>query len=210
MSASSVDFIEDELWRAGYRYIGGVDEAGRGPLAGPLVASCVVLAPSFPLRNVSDSKRLTAAKRKALFQVVCHEAAAVGLSVVSERLIDLVGIQKANELALYEAAWRAALLGRCEYLVVDWVRLSWSFSPVISFPRAEEKSLAVACASIVAKVFRDTLMEQYYDVLFPGYGFAQHKGYGTALHFERLRELGLSPCHRRSFCRAYGEARQRN
>ncbi len=195
--------IEDELWQKGYHYIGGVDEAGRGPLAGPLVAVCVVLTPSFPLREVPDSKRLSPKKRETLFKIICQNAEFVGLSVVGERFIDLLGIQKANEFALYEAAWRALFSGHLEYLVVDWVKISWSFSPVVSFPKAEGKSLSVACASIVAKVFRDTLMREWYEPSFAGYGLAKHKGYGTSFHFERIRALGLAPCHRRSFCERY-------
>jgi ribonuclease HII len=195
--------IEDELWQRGYRYIGGADEAGRGPLAGPLVAACVVLAPSFPLKEVPDSKCLSPKKRETLFKVIYQNAEFVGLSVVGEHFIDLLGIQKANEFALYEAAWRALFSGHLEYLVVDWVRISWSFSPIVSLPKAEGKSLSVACASIVAKVFRDTLMKDWYEPSFPGYGLAKHKGYGTSFHLERIRTLGLSPCHRRSFCEEY-------
>ncbi|WP_438315740.1 hypothetical protein ACP6EK_09395 [Candidatus Caldatribacterium sp. SIUC1] len=173
------------------------------------MAGCVVLSPSFPLQSVPDSKHVSPARRRALFEVICREAVAVGLSIVSERWIDLVGIQKANEFALYEAAWRAIAAGRFEYLVVDWVRLPWSFTPVLSLPRAEEQSLAVACAALVAKVVRDSIMEEWYDPLFPEYGFSQHKGYGTALHFERIRVFGLAPCHRRSFCGRFGEAKER-
>lgn len=201
MSASSTEYLEHELWKAGYRFIGGVDEAGRGPLAGPLVASCVVLFPSFPFTRVPDAKRLSPAKRQEWFAVICREAVCVTISVVGEQFIDCLGIQKANAFALYEAAWRASSLGRYEYLIVDWFSIPWSFTPCLSLPQAEEKSLAVACASVVAKVFRDYLMEVWYDALFPEYGFAQHKGYGTAMHFERLRTFGLSPCHRKSFCK---------
>jgi ribonuclease HII len=208
VSASSADFIEHRLWSLGYHHVGGVDEAGRGPLAGPLVAGCVVLSPSFPLQNVPDSKRVSSARRRALFEVICREAVAIGLSIVSERWIDLVGIQRANELALYEAAWRAIAAGRFEYLVVDWMHLPWSFTPVLSLPKAEERSLAVACAALVAKFVRDSIMEEWYDPLFPEYGFSKHKGYGTALHFERIRAFGLAPCHRRSFCGQFGEAKK--
>ncbi|MEN3202517.1 MAG: ribonuclease HII [Atribacterota bacterium] len=201
MSVSSTEYLEHELWEKGYRFIGGADEAGRGPLAGPLVASCVVLSPSFSLTRVPDSKRLTPAKRRKLFEIICREAVCVTLSVVGEQFIDCLGIQEANAFALYEAVWRASSLGKCEYVIVDWFPINWLFTPCLSLPRAEEKSLAVACASVVAKVFRDYLMEEWYDALFPGYGFAQHKGYGTATHLARLEVLGLSSCHRKSFCR---------
>ncbi len=204
MSASSTDYLEHGLWKAGYRYVGGVDEAGRGPLAGPLVASCVVLSPSFPLQHVPDSKCLTPGQRQRLFDVICREAVCITLSVAGEQFIDCLGIQKANEFVFYEAAWWASSLGRYEYLILDWVRIPWSFTPFLVLPRAEERSLAVACASIVAKVFRDRLMEEWYDALFPEYGFAKHKGYGTAMHLKRLRVLGLSPCHRKTFCREQG------
>lgn len=199
--ASSTEYLEYKLWEEGYRLIGGVDEAGRGPLAGPLVASCVVLSPSFPLTHVPDAKRLTPARRRKLFEVICREAVCVTLGIVGEQFVDRLGIQRANAFALYEAAWRASSLGRYEYLIVDWFPITWSFTPCLSLPHGEERSLAVACASVVAKVFRDYLMETWYDALFPEYGFAQHKGYGTAEHLERLRVLGPSPCHRKSFCR---------
>nr|MDW8080522.1 ribonuclease HII [Candidatus Calescibacterium sp.] len=201
MCASSTEYLEYGLWKAGYRFVGGIDEAGRGPLAGPLVASCVVLSPSFPLTHVPDAKRLTSVKRREFFEVICREAVCVTLGIVGERLIDCLGIQRANAFALYEAAWRASSLGRCEYFIVDWLPIAWSFTPCLFLPHAEEKSLAVACASVVAKVFRDYLMETWYDALFPDYGFAQHKGYGTAMHFARLKTLGPSPCHRKSFCK---------
>jgi len=197
--------IEEFLWERGYSFIGGVDEAGRGPLAGPLVAACVVLPRYFYLRGVKDSKSLSPSRRKELYQEICSSALAIGIGMVGERFIDTVGIEKANVFVFQEAIRWASFSYFPDFLILDWVKVPSLNFPSCSLPRAESKSETVAAASVVAKVFRDELMENFYQPLFPRYSFSQHKGYGTSIHREEIEKWGLEDCHRRSFCRRYGK-----
>ncbi|MEN3186915.1 MAG: ribonuclease HII [Atribacterota bacterium] len=197
--------VEEELWEKGYTRIGGVDEAGRGPLAGPLVASCVVISPGFSLPDLRDSKKLSPTKRKELFEEICLRAMSIGVSVVGEKWIDVLGIQKANFFAFQDAIRRAFLRESPDFLILDWWKIPALSIPFLSFSHAEDLSVAVASASIVAKVVRDQLMEDFYHPLFPQYGFSSHKGYGTQFHLTQIAIWGLSPYHRKSFCASYGK-----
>ncbi|MGC8778902.1 MAG: ribonuclease HII [Candidatus Caldatribacteriaceae bacterium] len=197
--------VEEELWRKGYQRIGGVDEAGRGPLAGPLVASCVVVPLGFSLPGLRDSKKLSPLKRRALFEMICSKALSVGVSVVGERWIDLLGIQKANLFALENAVYRAFWHELPDFLIFDWWKVPFISIPSLSLAHAEELSVAVASASVVAKVVRDQIMEDFYHPLFPHYGFSVNKGYGTRFHLAQIETWGLSCCHRRSFCSGRGK-----
>ncbi|WP_369017362.1 ribonuclease HII [Thermatribacter velox] len=201
-SASTLK-IEEKLWSEGYRFIGGVDEAGRGALGGPLVASCVVLPPfsSFPF--LKDSKTLSPQKREDLFSFICEHAIAIGIGMACERLIDVLGINAANLYAFREAISRATLSRPLEFLIFDWLEVKGIPIPSLAFPKAEDKSQSVAAASIVAKVFRDRLMQELYHNTFPEYRFCEHKGYATKVHTQVIRKLGIAKCHRQSFCKNY-------
>jgi len=192
--------LEYGFCEKGMRYIAGVDEAGRGPLAGPLVSCCVIFPPRHFPPGLKDSKLLSPSKRIHLFQDICSEAYSLGVSIVGEKLIDCLGIQRANIYSFYEAVIRAAMKNMPDFVISDWIHIPGLNIPSISPVRAETKSYSVAAASIVAKVVRDSIMENQYQNLFPEYGFSRHKGYGTKLHFEKLSKYGLASCHRRSFC----------
>ncbi len=192
---------ERRLWALGYFYVAGVDEAGRGPWAGPVVAAAVILPPQREdleeaLAGVDDSKRLTPAGREVLYARIMDVALAVGVGEASHREIDDLGIVPATRLAMQRAI--AALSHPPDYLLLDHIRLPEVNLPQESFTRGDARVLSIAAASIVAKVTRDRIMEEL-DARYPGYGFAQHKGYGTAAHREALRRLGPSPIHRRTW-----------
>ncbi len=192
---------ERRLWALGYRCIAGLDEAGRGPWAGPVVAAAVVLPhdrEDLPdlLAGVNDSKRLTPRQREVLFDRVYEVAVGVGVGEASPEEIDELGIVPATRLAMRRAL--AALPTRPDYLLLDHITLPDVNLPQESFVRGDARVLSIAAASIVAKVTRDRIMVAL-DAAYPGYGFAAHKGYGTAAHREALHHLGPSPVHRRSW-----------
>jgi len=190
---------ERELKRQGYRLIAGVDEAGRGPLAGPVVAAAVILNWSKPapwFRRVRDSKQLTPKAREVLFQQIRGEAIATGLGVVSPSVIDAQGIMAANRLAMSRAVQE---LDPCsDFLLIDAVSLPALDLPQRNIIYGDSLCLSIAAASIIAKVSRDRLMVMA-DEMYPGYGFADHKGYATEQHLGCLQRLGPCLIHRRSF-----------
>lgn len=190
---------ENELKSRGYELIAGIDEAGRGALAGPVVAAAVILphqanVPWFEM--VRDSKELDYKKRETLFEFIEKEAVAVGIGVVPPQVIDSVNILRATRLAMMQAVEK--LPRQPAFLLIDRVTLSQCPIPQRGITRGDKLCLSVACASIVAKVTRDHIMEKF-DQVYPGYGFAQHKGYGTGEHISCLRKLGPSPIHRLYF-----------
>lgn len=195
--------LEKDLWKKGFQYVGGVDEAGRGPLAGPLVSCCVIFSPWSVPSGLNDSKLLHASQRNHSFQLICQSAFSIGVSIIGEKMIDCLGIQTANLYSFCEAVMRASLRRAPDFVIFDWLKIPGLNIPSISISKAESKSYSVAAASIVAKVVRDSLMENHYQELYPDYGFMQHKGYGTKLHRERINQFGLANCHRRSFCGKY-------
>lgn len=176
--------------------LAGVDEAGRGPIAGPVVASAVVLRLGDCIPGVDDSKRLTARAREDLFSVICRTAVAVATAVVGVEEIDRTNILMATHLAMRQAV--EALTAHPELILVDGHGVPGLLHPHMPLIRGDKRSLCVAAASIVAKVTRDRIMCQL-DAQYPGYGFAAHKGYPTREHILRLRKLGPCPEHRRSF-----------
>lgn len=180
----------------GARCVAGVDEAGRGPLAGPVVAAAVILPIGCRLPGLDDSKKVAPKKREALYGAILDSAIAVKAAVVDAAVIDRVNIYQATINGMYEAV--LSLDPRPDRVLIDAVPLSRLPMASLSIVRGDAKSASIAAASIVAKVTRDRLMTEY-DAAYPGYGFAQHKGYGTALHMEALRRLGACPIHRRSF-----------
>lgn len=187
------------LWRAGISRVAGVDEVGRGALAGPLVAAAVVLPPFCEaswLAELRDSKLLPPARREALAACIRREALAVGVGAVPAAVIDREGLTAANHAAM--AAAVASLGCRPDFLLVDAVPLRGLDVDQAAVIDGDACCVSVACAAVVAKVIRDRLMARL-DGLVPGYGFARHKGYGTAEHLAAVARLGPSPLHRRSF-----------
>jgi ribonuclease HII len=184
---------ERKLW-AQHPRIAGIDEVGRGPLAGPVVTAAVVLPQDFDL-DVNDSKQLSAPKREALFPQIMHEALAVSLGVADNHEIDRENIYHATELAMGRAV--ASLRVQPDYLLVDAMTVPTNI-PQRKLIHGDANSISIAAASIVAKVVRDRLMVMY-DRVYPGYDLADNMGYGTAKHLAGLRECGVSPIHRMSF-----------
>lgn len=190
---------ENELKSQGYEFIAGIDEVGRGALAGPVVAGAVILphTPNLPwLELVRDSKQLDSRKRESFFELITKEAVAVGIGIVPSQVIDSINILKATKLAMMQAVEKLSKQPR--FLLIDRVTLSQCPLPQRGITRGDKLCLSIACASIIAKVTRDRMMEEF-DHIYPGYGFAQHKGYGTGTHLSCLRKLGPSPIHRRYF-----------
>jgi len=188
--------FEREAWRHGLRLVAGVDEAGRGPLAGPVAAAAVILNPARRIPGLRDSKLLTPGRRVHLEQAIRRRALGVGVAVVEAERIDAVNILEATRLAMAEAIRR--LSRPPDLVLVDALAVPGLGCPQRAIVHGDRRSASIAAASIVAKVTRDALMADY-DRLYPGYGFGDHKGYGTRAHREALARLGPCPLHRRSF-----------
>ena len=192
---------ERRLYQQGMKVVAGVDEAGRGPLAGPVVAAAVALPSDLSgeeawLKKLDDSKRLTARQREAAFDLIQEYALAVSVEEESPEDIDRIGIGRAVIRAMLRAVDGLAIAP--QHLLLDYVPIRECPYPYETLVKGDSRSYSIAAASIIAKVTRDRTMEQA-DTLYPGYGFARHKGYGTALHREQLASLGPCPLHRRSF-----------
>ena len=207
---------EDELRSQGYRYIAGIDEVGRGPLAGPVYAACVILPEDFNVTGINDSKKLSAKKREELSDVIKEKAVAWGIGIADNNEIDEVNILEATKHAMKKAiaatrhmlAERGLLSGEDEehkkdILLIDAVKLDAGMQSE-SIIKGDEKCLCIAAASIVAKVARDAYMTEM-DEVYPGYDFAGNKGYGTAKHYEGLRTFGKTPIHRLTFLKKFDE-----
>jgi ribonuclease HII len=190
---------EEDLWAQGADLVAGVDEVGRGPLAGPVVAGAVLLPPlcRLPwLTRVRDSKALSPARRRELAGCIREDAIAIGLGMVAHQLVDAMGIVEATRRAMLAAL--ADLSASPEFVLIDALTLPRCSLPQRPIIHGDGLSLSIACASIVAKVARDQLMLEA-DGRFPGYGFARNKGYATREHLDALTSLGPSPIHRRTF-----------
>lgn len=185
---------------AACQYICGIDEVGRGPFAGPVVAGAVILPKGCEILYVNDSKQLSAKKREELYDVIMEKAIAVGIGASSPARIDEINILQATYEAMQKAV--AELKTVPDLLLNDAVTIPGIEIPQVPIIKGDEKSISIAAASIIAKVTRDRMMEEY-DKLLPGYGFAANKGYGSAEHIRALQKLGPSPIHRRSFVRKY-------
>lgn len=182
------------------RLICGIDEAGRGPLAGPVVAGAVILPPDCEILYLNDSKKLSAARREQLYEEIMEKAVAVGIGMASPARIDEINILQATYEAMRAAV--ANLGVRPDILLNDAVTIPEIMIPQVPIIKGDAKSVSIAAASIIAKVTRDRLMVQYDEVL-PEYGFAGHKGYGSKEHIEAIRRLGPSPIHRRTFIKNF-------
>ncbi len=200
-----------ELWNfehaameEGFSVICGVDEAGRGPLAGPVCAAAVILPPDLELEGLNDSKKLSEKRREALYPLICEQALAYGIAFASEQEIDELNILQATFLAMRRAVGQLGL--KPDLALVDGNREpDFGDIPVRTIVKGDSRSANIAAASILAKVTRDRFMLEQ-DAVYPQYGFAVHKGYGTQKHYAALREFGPCPIHRRSFLKKfYGE-----
>lgn len=188
--------FERECWADGFEFVAGVDEVGRGPLAGPVVAAAVVFPRGAEFPCVNDSKQLTGAEREELrAAILAIPGVQVGIGEVDVGTIDRVNILNATHLAMRRAVEQ---LKRADFVLVDGRPVKGLPLPSRAIVKGDAKSASIAAASIVAKVYRDRLMVEL-DGVYPDYGFADHKGYGTARHLEALREFGVTPAHRRSF-----------
>ena len=186
---------ERSLRERGAWLIGGMDEAGRGPLAGPVVAAAVIMPSDNPIEGVNDSKQLSEKKRERLYDEIIARAIDYKISAVSEKVIDEINILNATKRAMAECVEGFAISPHV--VLVDAVKLSLEV-PTVSIIKGDALSYSIAAASILAKVYRDRLMLAY-DEQYPEYGFARHKGYGTREHIEALRKYGPCPIHRRTF-----------
>ena len=196
---------EYENAHADVRFIAGIDEAGRGPLAGPVVAACCILPKDAVILYLNDSKKVTALRREAMLPEIKEKAIAYGIGIVEEKSIDEINILQADYEAMRIALQQTSAMLRAKgladapgLLLNDAVTIPGVNIPQEPIIKGDAKSVSIAAASILAKVTRDHLMEEY-DALYPEYGFARNKGYGTKEHIEALKRLGPCPIHRRSF-----------
>jgi len=190
--------IEQTLRQAGMRNIAGVDEAGRGPCAGPLVIAAVILKDPFAdsLARVRDSKELSPRLRDELFEVVQHEALALSIIEISSEEIDEVGLHKSNLAGFRRAI--SALTVVPDYVLTDGYAIEGLDMPTLGIWKGDQVAISISAASIIAKVYRDRIMVEM-DAKYPGYGFASHKGYSSAVHTEAMGKHGITPIHRKSF-----------
>ena len=200
MSEVNMWAIEDACREEGYTVICGVDEAGRGPLAGPVCAAAVILPDHLELPGLNDSKKLSDKKRRELFPLIKEQAIAYGIGLASEKEIDEINILQATYLAMERAI--AQLEGKADLALVDGNRAKDFGLPVKTVVKGDSLSASIAAASILAKVTRDDIMEAYAEE-YPGYGFEIHKGYGTKAHYAALTEKGASPIHRMTFLKKF-------
>ena len=188
--------IENTLWLQGMTRIAGVDEAGRGPLAGPVVAAAVLFPKNMIIDGVDDSKKCTAKQRELLFTTIMEQALSVGVGIVDHDVIDRINILQATIVAMRKSIENLNI--QPEYSIIDGNSFTHETLKFQNIIRGDEKSFTIVAASIVAKVTRDRMMRDI-DIRFPQYGFAQHKGYGTRRHIDAIRTYGLCEIHRRSF-----------
>lgn len=189
--------IEDSLYQKGYKLVCGVDEAGRGPLCGPVVAAAVILNKDEMIEGVNDSKKLSEKKRENLYDIITKKALAVGVGISDVDIIEDINILNATKLAMKQAINNLKI--NPDFVLIDgnqMIDIDIDAQTVVS---GDAKSESIAAASIIAKVTRDRLLKDY-DKKYPEYGFAKHKGYGTKAHIEAIKKYGLTPIHRKSFC----------
>jgi ribonuclease HII len=188
--------FEKIAYREGYQIIAGIDEAGRGPLAGPVVASAVIFPHDYSNPEIKDSKKLSAAKREKLFEIIHQEAVAIGTAVVDTEIIDRLNILQATRQAMREAVLELATSP--DFLLIDGLHRIALITPQKPVVKGDNLSISIAAASIIAKVSRDRIMEIYHRQ-FPQYNFRQNKGYGTKEHCDAIKQFGMCKVHRKSF-----------
>ncbi|WP_078547164.1 ribonuclease HII [Litchfieldia alkalitelluris] len=187
--------FEENLYSNGVKYIAGIDEVGRGPLAGPVIAAAVILPRDFYLPGLNDSKKLTELKREQLYVEIAQSALSIGVGIIDANKIDEVNIYQATKLAMKQAILKLSI--KPDHLLIDAMQLSIQI-PQTSIIKGDSKSYSIAASSIIAKVTRDRLMKRL-GMEYPQYGFEQNMGYGTSLHLEALQNYGVTDHHRRSF-----------
>lgn len=190
---------ENELYAKGLEYIGGVDEVGRGPLIGSVVAACVVLPKGFVLNGLTDSKKLSEKKRNEFYDVIMKKAIAVGIGIVDEKKIDEVNIYEATKIAMKEAIRNTNI--KLDHVLIDAMPLDIEVNTT-SIIKGDAKSISIAAASVIAKVTRDRMMYEL-DKIYPMYDLASNKGYGTKKHMEAIKKYGITKYHRLSFKPVY-------
>ena len=197
VTTSTIDLYkyEKELWESGIKLVAGVDEVGRGPLVGPVVAAAVILPKSFVLEGLTDSKKLSEKKRNLFYKIIMKEAISVGIGIIDAFVIDEVNIYAASKLAMYEAISKLSV--RPEHVLIDAMPLDLEVSST-SIIRGDSLSISVAAASVVAKVTRDEMMYEL-DRMHPDYGFKNHKGYPTKAHLKAIDECGILPNYRMTY-----------
>lgn len=186
---------EDNLYNKGINFIGGVDEVGRGPLIGPVVAACVVLPKDFFMEGLTDSKKLTAKKREYFYNIIKDVALACEIGIVSPIEIDLINIYQASKKAMIDAINKVNI--KMDHILIDAMPLEINI-PTTSIIKGDSKSITIAAASIIAKVTRDRMMDEL-DTLYPMYGYKDHKGYPTKKHIEAIKKYGLIDGYRKTY-----------
>lgn len=187
--------FERELYDKGIKYIAGVDEVGRGPLFGPVVAAAVILKKGYNLKGLTDSKKLSEKKRNEFYEIIKKDAVAIGIGIIDEKKIDEVNIYEATKLAMKEAINNLKV--KPEHILIDAMPLVLDI-PTTSIIKGDSKSESIAAASVIAKVTRDSMMYEM-DKKYPLYGFGSHKGYPTKKHIEALKEYGVIEGYRKTF-----------
>jgi ribonuclease HII len=191
---------EKEAYHQGFRYVAGIDEAGRGPLAGPVVAACVMLPEGCLIEGLNDSKKLSAAQREKLYEIIIEKAVSMGIGIVDEKCIDDINILNATKLAMKNAIEQVK--PQPDMLLIDAVSLKDVDIAQLPIIKGDALSISIAAASIIAKVTRDRLIEEV-DGAYPLYGFKKHKGYGTEDHINAIKKYGICPIHRVSFTKNF-------
>lgn len=192
---------ENKLYSENIKYIAGIDEAGRGPLAGPVVVGCVIMPKDSFIEYVNDSKKISETKREMLYEKITKEAIAYSTGIIWQDEIDEINILNATKKALTIAI--ESLKVKPDIILVDALdKIDTREIPYISIIKGDAKVYSISCASIIAKVTRDRIIREY-DEIYPQYGFASHKGYGTAKHIQAIKEYGICPLHRKSFVKNF-------
>lgn len=193
--------MEKELYQKGFQKICGIDEAGRGPLAGPVVVAGVIMPQDSMIEGVNDSKKVSEKKREILYDLILEEAISYSVAIIGQDVIDKINILNATKQGVTEVVEELAI--KPNLIVVDALtHINTKGIPYDSIIKGDAKCYNIAAASIIAKVTRDRIMRQW-DEIYPQYGFEQHKGYGTAKHIAAIKEYGLCPIHRRSFTKNF-------
>lgn len=193
--------MEKELYQKGFQKIGGIDEAGRGPLAGPVVVAGVIMPPDSKIEGVNDSKKVSEKKREKLYDLILEEAISYSVAIIGQDVIDEINILKATKQGVTKVVeeWDT----KPDLILVDALtQIDTKGIPYDSIIKGDAKCYSIAAASIIAKVTRDRIMREWEEV-YPQYGFSSHKGYGTAKHIAAIKEYGLCPIHRRSFTKNF-------
>ena len=192
--------FEEKLYKEGVFFVAGVDEVGRGPLAGPVVSAAVILPLDFDVPGIDDSKKLSEKKRDILCPIIKEKALAYGIGMADEKIIDSINILEATKLSMREALKNAEImLGKeIQHILFDAVKIEEIKTPQTSLIHGDSRSISIAAASIVAKVTRDAMMKSYHEQ-YPWYSFDKNKGYGTKAHYEGIKAHGICPIHRITF-----------